>query len=480
MIFFNIRSVQSLDIGWHLASGRYMIETRSIPHQDVFSYTCLGHPWINTYWLQDILLAGFYGAFGVTGLILFKAIVVALIVLLAGFIFLSEERSEYPLLAAVWIFYGAHPLGYGWSEQASLATLLLLTFWLGLLKRFAFNPSRMPLGLTLAIFCLWSNCHRGVLLGLVLTLGCALVSVIQERSVRSLWTVGVAFVGSCLNPWGWAIYRMMAEDVRFSSTHILGWASTPWGHLEIFWITGALFIVTWILLIMRRASDDRFLFVRLFLISGVLTWNAVHFVAQVPYFMIWAVPFIMGYRHIFRIPSTPDTSRRIRQWALAGAIALLFIHRPAWSINGRIFPVKACDFIDRERLPSPFYQEYRFGGYWMWRYGLTRPVFIDGRTPAVSGYAGLFEKTQAAMSGSPEMWQALLDHFNIQGILIGPPYSPTLEFPLELYFPRARWVLVYQDAVGLVFVRRQAMSGEWVSTHELRDVHVRSSSDGRQ
>jgi hypothetical protein len=43
--------------GWHLVTGRYILETMSIPSHDIFSYTAAGKEWITDYWLFEILSA---------------------------------------------------------------------------------------------------------------------------------------------------------------------------------------------------------------------------------------------------------------------------------------------------------------------------------------------------------------------------------------------------------------------------------------
>src|SRR2546422_10305216 len=44
---FSLAAVPPLDpdLWWHLAAGRLMVVTRSIPHVDVYSFSSAGHPW---------------------------------------------------------------------------------------------------------------------------------------------------------------------------------------------------------------------------------------------------------------------------------------------------------------------------------------------------------------------------------------------------------------------------------------------------
>src|SRR5205814_8319262 len=52
---FPTRRSSDLDpgIGWHLATGRYILATGSIPRHEIFSFTAAGHEWIPYYWLFE-------------------------------------------------------------------------------------------------------------------------------------------------------------------------------------------------------------------------------------------------------------------------------------------------------------------------------------------------------------------------------------------------------------------------------------------
>src|SRR5690348_7781337 len=39
--------------GWHLATGRYILDTGSIPRADMFSFTAFGRPWVSYSWLFE-------------------------------------------------------------------------------------------------------------------------------------------------------------------------------------------------------------------------------------------------------------------------------------------------------------------------------------------------------------------------------------------------------------------------------------------
>ena len=45
-VLAGLRTVADFDLGWQLATGRYVIQHRQIPYSDVFSYTVRGKEWI--------------------------------------------------------------------------------------------------------------------------------------------------------------------------------------------------------------------------------------------------------------------------------------------------------------------------------------------------------------------------------------------------------------------------------------------------
>jgi len=49
--------LQDPGTGWHLATGRYILATLSIPTHEMYSYTAIGREWISYYWLFEVVAA---------------------------------------------------------------------------------------------------------------------------------------------------------------------------------------------------------------------------------------------------------------------------------------------------------------------------------------------------------------------------------------------------------------------------------------
>ncbi len=229
-------------------SGRYIVQP---PYGDspkpTFSLSRLKRtPWVDTYWLQEICGLSRSGSLGgIIGLTLANAGVVAILVFLIGMRNPDPDISwDITLFGVVWIFLAAHPRGFGWGEKAKHChTRISWTSFLhtALIRMVVFFSRDEDLAIFK--FILWANMHRGFILGLAI-LGIHLLAELMKHPQQTrrigLWGFLCA-AATLINPYGHHVYGMGWQDFRLSPVNVTGWAQTPWGHLELFWITLAIF-----------------------------------------------------------------------------------------------------------------------------------------------------------------------------------------------------------------------------------------------
>ena len=73
-----LHTVGDFDAGWHLATGRYLLQHHAIPASDVLSYTSPGAPWLYPPFAGALLYAVFQ-AFGYAGLSWFSVLAAAVL-----------------------------------------------------------------------------------------------------------------------------------------------------------------------------------------------------------------------------------------------------------------------------------------------------------------------------------------------------------------------------------------------------------------
>jgi hypothetical protein len=163
---------RSGDLYLQLFSGRFISE-HGLVAQDPFQTVAHGRPWLNQQWLSEL---GFYAAarsFGITGLTILYAILIAA-PLAVALVCIRRKGAALMAAAAVLYFPGilaiVHPRAAGFTLLAfSLLVALLLAAW-RLSPRLLDNPRRLWWGLLgiPPLFALWANLHAGFLAGLLL------------------------------------------------------------------------------------------------------------------------------------------------------------------------------------------------------------------------------------------------------------------------------------------------------------------------
>src|SRR5205085_9547162 len=66
------------DTGWHIRTGDYILDTRSVPVRDLFSFSKPGEPWFAWEWLSDVIFALLHRAWGLKAVAVFAGLVLSL------------------------------------------------------------------------------------------------------------------------------------------------------------------------------------------------------------------------------------------------------------------------------------------------------------------------------------------------------------------------------------------------------------------
>jgi hypothetical protein len=202
-----LRTVGDFDTGWHLATGRYLLEHHAVPSTDILSYTSAGAPWHYAPFAGAVLYAIFRSA-GYAGLSWFTVLAAALLAIYL--LWRATPRTR--LASAVLLMLAVPSLAYRLTPRADLFTSLFFAIFLVELWRYhRGEPAR--LWLLPAIMLLWVNLHPGFIAGLGLVAAYAACEALmlplgdlrpgaRRRLTKSWpWLVATA-VAVLANPWG--------------------------------------------------------------------------------------------------------------------------------------------------------------------------------------------------------------------------------------------------------------------------------------
>jgi hypothetical protein len=485
-----LRSLTEYDLGWQMATGRWIAEHQQIPSTDVFSYTAPGQPWI--YPVGSGLL--FYGAYLLGGYAPLSWLAAAVC---AGTIALLLRRGS--LSSAVLAILAVPLIAIRTRPRADMFTVLLFASFLAVLWQ-QHQTGRARLWLLPVLMIVWVNLHLGFVAGLALIAAYVSVEGLEmawpERRapaaerLRASWPWLIAtFAATLVNPWGWRIFDALLRQQSAMAAQ-LQWIP-EWGSAQLNWTVmssgsslrnpGGAFHLTLLiaaavvpLALLRRQLGA------VALLSGAVVIAVRHIRFEALYASVVVV--VGGFVLNSALAALPEKIREARLGSircstglaigaafLAAALACL---RSTDLVSNRTylastdlgsfgtglswwFPERAAAFVEREHLPGQIFNSYNEGGYLTWRLGPTYRDYIDGRVLPFG--AKLAERNSALMATPPDVpeWQREAAEYDINTILVPlGRYNGLHLFPvLRQFCASAAWRPVYLDEVSAVFVR---------------------------
>ncbi len=480
-----LRTVTDFDLGWQMATGRWIVQHHQIPSTDVFSYTAQGQPWIYpvgsgllfyaTYLLGGWALLSWLGAFVCTGSVA-----------------LMLRRGS--LMTAALAVIAIPRIALHTTPRADMFTVLLFAAFLTLLWQ-QHETGKAKLWLLPLLMMAWVNLHLGFASGLALLAAYVVVEVLDMlwaerrtaawRQLRNSAPWILATVAATLvNPWGWGIYRALLRQNAAMAEHsqwIIEWAPVrlSWTVMAGAWSLrnpgGAFYTMLVIAAIaIAAALFQRELGAALLLVGA--TWLSIRHIRFQALFAVVLV--IVGGAVLnfafeaFRNRFQNVRFRTVAAVAAAAIVALVGI-RSADILSNRAylgttdlasfgaglswwFPEGAATFLEREHIPAEIFNSYNEGGYLTWRLGEKYRDYIDGR--AIPFGAELFQRNGSLLGTPPASpdWQAEADRYGIQAIIVPlARYNALQFFPvLRQFCDSDNWRPVYLDEVSAVFLRR--------------------------
>ena len=199
-----IGGLATVDLTYHLRAGREIFETGAIPNVDTWTFTAAGLPWVDQQWGAQVLLAGVFQIGGWTGLVLLRAVLVAII---AGCIYRICRLKGLPVRTAAvltLITFAVAAVALGLRAQTFGMAFFAVTLLLVADRRA--HPGRLwaiPL-----LVLVWANVHGSFFLA-PLVLGLAWLEDIHDRveHPHRVLVVGVvSALAACVTPFGPAVW----------------------------------------------------------------------------------------------------------------------------------------------------------------------------------------------------------------------------------------------------------------------------------
>jgi uncharacterized integral membrane protein len=448
--------LQDSDAWWHLKTGQYILQHRALPLPDPFSYTAhTGRPAyageeiarqfnLTHEWLSQTLWYAIYSTGGFPALILFRALLLAAICGVAGFLAARRSGSFYGGVAAA-LAVAPVATHFAADRPALLSFLLVGVFVLVL-------ELRRGLWLLPVLSLVWANLHGGFFLGWVV-LAAYLAASYRERR---LWIVAaLSLAASFFNPNHWRIVEVLLFYRQSALTHALvewrppGLWRSPYAFDILLYATVATLILAW-----RRVRLSDWLVAIAFGGAALMAFrNILMFSMLAP---IWIAAYFPWKRRLPRITGFV-------------AAVLLGAGFGAGLARGRLFQLRAAEadypsgaaqFLIDHHVSAPLFNTYEAGGYLIWRLWPQERVFIDGRALNESVYQD-YRRILYNFNGDPEAMTGpraeALDRYRVGAIVVNSfEYIDGRQYPLVAALLKSGddWKLAYLDAEWMVFLRQ--------------------------
>ena len=458
-------SAFSSDELWcHLRTGAWILQNHSIPRTGLFSQLANSN-WIDFSWIYDALCGAAYALLGLRAipllLMVFKVALAAVTFLLAGARhkfwwavslsalaqFILFNPQPLPVLFSI-CFFG---LALHWTLEARRRNELTHLLWLP------------------PLFWLWANLDAQFVLGLLL-ISTLLVAEIAERALRilglandnsrrfpfvKLATIALACaVATVITPYSIhlipAAWQSAYSPALFKNFAFM--AAMSFRQPEHFLLAALLFAACFIL--GRQRSHDSFK-ILLLTLGAVLAFR----IQRDSWTIVLVSIAIIGEAIRTRRDDSLAGQRRAYPnflYVAAGVIVVLMLSfsllptkQTLDSQLERIFPAKACDYIQKNHLAGPIFNDYGWGGYLMWRLP-EYPVSIDER---LNLYGDEFSEAYfEVITGKRKM--ETLPGFTSERIILLPVNLSMVKALTTIPVLQQQFREVYRDDMAIVLVRR--------------------------
>lgn len=489
-VLLSHRPIWHTDVWAHLAYGRLISETRSIPETEPFMPLSKGIPVVDTAWLSRVVGFQSHRLLGITSLqFLYAAMTTSCLGLFCWQCY-RRNRS-----------FGLTVIGcalFLWVEWQTLkilrpqlvGVLCFMILWNVLTSRDWHRRSWIVIPV---LFATWANLHGSFPVGLgllaamivgrafdvllratSLPYGKRLIAAVRDTRVRRYFLLlELAAVAVLLNPYGLGLY---VEVFQFSSHPNLA-RFVEWSPLTLRLDDGrisqqgaAVAVISALLIVLYRLSPRRVFAVEPLLLFGLgvsMLWTSRMIVWWSPIAAYFAVLHGSAVSHKWRRlaydrEALPSTSL----WAVVslGTIWIAFAYTPFGTrlLDGeepsrekslsKQTPYLAADELRKQPPLGQIFNTLAIGDYLIWAGPKDLKVFVSSHAHLIP--KEVMDDYFHIVFLDPN-WESLLERYRVNTIVLDPTINDRLADALE---DTPDWKRAYSDDRSVIFVRRSPIS----------------------
>lgn len=496
------------DVFWHLATGKYVLETKSVPSTDVFGFMTYGQEWMPFEWGWDILTYGIYNLGGFEAISILRTFLLLSVFGIYFFIF-RKFKVSYTL-----IFFSLFALSFAIIDRLTprphLITYLFFALLLLIIIQYRyFNRGNYKILYFIpGIFLIWANMHMGIIAGAFL-LGIFVLSEIitylkpltfgtketraldKNELIRLIIIFAVSLLVMLINPNGFATYVYAYEHTKMKMLQTVNEWFSPFSErygkgMPTTFYKVLLFLGV-IVLIDAFKKKDVF---RALLYIGFALYSVRAMRFTVDYVLILFIFIVLAINSfIISLKSQSVKDFIEKQPILKIALIALFVYTynpilnntlylnflqyyrvTGFAINSDFIPVQLFDFMKAnnvQNIGDRVLNHFGTGGFFIWNFP-DKKNFIDSRNLNDD----IFFKYNDLMSKRPG-FEKKLDEYGIDyAIYLAPDLvrmPEEMQSTIISYFSSSpNWKLIFWDDKSFLWVRNLPKFEELIKKYEYK------------
>jgi hypothetical protein len=488
------------DLGRHLKNGELFVQNGLLAKVNLYSYAQPDYPFINHHWGTGVIFYLIERSAGFQGLSLaFIACSVATLWLLLN---LAAKLSSFPIAAisavvCMPILITRHEIRPE-AFTYLLSALFLQILWRYKMREVGFRALFfLPL---LQIF--WVNLHIYFFIGVILVgvfLFESLIASFTDRSlalrVRNQQLAAIlllVLLASCVNPAGFygALYPLFIMQgyefpvlENYSVPAILR-SSFIFLPLSYFLIILGMLALSWVYVFAKDRARVSYANLLLSVMAIAMAWRSIR---NFGLFTFFALPltaanlrgFLAGHE------ARPFWTAGRTAIAAAATAILLFVISPVYFLGGGrgAFGIgleegnqAAGEFVRRENLRGPIFNNFDIGGYLTYLLYPQERVFVDNRPEAYP--AGFFRNEYFPLLQSEDHWMRRSPELGFNVIVFNhrDRSMASEQFIVRRVLDPA-WAPVFFDRDIIILVKRYGSNHSTIEKNELSKEQVLSKSN---
>ncbi|MGM8062037.1 hypothetical protein [Vogesella indigofera] len=526
VVFIVIFTIMSLfpnledpDFYWHLKTGELIVSSGQLPWHDIFTFTSYGNQWVLSEWLSQVVFFLAYQLADLHGIAILTALIFTLCWITTYKTCLDILEDEGKAVIVLILFCGA--MG-AIAPRPHIFTFLFFSIILRKLFYFKYKHKDINLISIPLVMVLWANMHGGFFIGIILMISFTATEwirylasfekdstvILRLKKLSLVATLGL--MATAVNPDGFHywLYPYQAIVSSGDTTFISEWQS-PNFHQPFY----QYFLIIVFLYFINMAYSQRKADITEAMVPLIFIGGAFFSVRNLPLAGLVMAPHVaIFYRELMltealsnlklkhsrtaeksqassifgRFVSSGNKqvgeSEAVINWIIMiASVVAIGLHYPnrKKEVESRVsdlLPVKAVDFVVKNKIQGNIFNTYHYGGYLIHRLHPEQKIFVYGRTDI---YKMNFINEYLEMYSGGKNWEKYFYKNKIDYVICetSAPIKQLLllKKDFKLVFDDGKHSVLLKDTAKYQSLIKQYAPG--LQTHDMGSIALSSSNE---